>query len=234
MNGDELSRVLNVHKVMARAYADDRLHRVGICDMRSFVIAAAWVFTIERPRENYWVRVAELVRIRPESLWLVFSDDAPRFQPPQSAQPRECEAAVLKRGKEGVCGRRGTHSFRVTDPSDGTWRTAAYCTRHEAEAKTAFAAEQQMRRSRIIPEPDANTGGLLPCYFRWDWESCYAQAVRGWKPPRLGIRADDWPVMARAVPVRPARLTLVAGAGEDVVPGRPEGAGPLTVVGDGR
>lgn len=228
MDAAEMERVLSVHKVMDYASKDERLNRrASLCNLRSFIITTAWVFTWERPEGNGWERVAELVGIRPGSLWLVFDDDRPRYEPPTLRDPRTCEASVLKRGKPGICGKRGTTSFRVTNPDDGTWRIAAYCTRHDAEGNEVFRAEQVMHQSRIIPEPDVNTGGLLPCYFRWDWEACYTQADRSWKMPRLGVRADDWP--AATAPKAP-QLSLIRGNSQDMIPGRPEDAPQLALV----
>jgi hypothetical protein len=233
MNGDEMKRVLDVHAILARAYADDRLsRRAGPCNLRSFVVTTAWVCGIDRPEGNRWERVAELMGIRGDSLWSVFREDAPRYEPLRGTDDSGCEGEMLRRGKPGLCGRRSSTAFRVTDPSDGTWRMAAYCSRHDTEAQAAFRAEHLMCKTRIIPEPDPNVGGLLPCYFKWDWEKWYRQAYPSWKPPRLGIRADDWPAMAKMSPASTpaARLSLIRGDGEDAVPGRPEGVVPLALV----
>lgn len=231
MDAGELKRALDVHEAMARAYADDRLsQRAGPCNLRSFVVTTAWVCAVDRPEKNMWGRVADLLGLRDaNSLWSVLRTDAPRYEPPESWGDG-CEVPILRRGKPGACGRRSSRGFRVTEPEDGTWRMACYCSRHDSEAQAACRAEAELRKSRIIPEADPNTGGVLPCYFDWDWEKRYADAYPGWKPPRLGIRADDWPAMAKVTPTPAGRLSLIRGDGEDAMPGRPEGVAPLALV----
>lgn len=117
VDANEMKRIMDVHAVMARASGDERLsRRTGMCNMRSFVITTSWVFTVERPEGNGWLRVADLLGLRHDSLWSVFRDDRPRYEPPTLGDPRVCEASVLKRGKPAPCGKRDSWSFRVTKP----------------------------------------------------------------------------------------------------------------------
>lgn len=210
--------MMDTHELLSRAYADERLAgRAGPCVMRQFIVTVIWVCGWERPEGNRWARVAELVGFPANLVWSVFADDAPRYVPPRPDHGREpCEAPGIRKP---VCGRRSNQWFRVTNPADGTWRMAGYCDRHPAEARAAQAAERQLRASGTLPEPPPNTGGLLPCYVRWDWEKWYRQARGNWMPPTAGICADDWiPAAAVKVP----RLSLIRGDGlADKPPGSP-------------
>jgi hypothetical protein len=229
MNGAELQRMMDTHELIGRAYDDPRLTvQAGGCDLRSFVVTVTWVLGWERPEGNAWERVLDLTGMQqPAMLWYVFSDDAPRYEPPRGDSRESCEAPGVRKP---ACGRRGYLSFRVTNPVDGTWRMARYCARHEAEAQAARTAERVLRASGTLPEPRPNRGGLLPCYVRWNWEERYAQARPGWKPPAAGICADDWEQAAGPKPPQPPRLSLIRGDGSGDEP--PGNTRALTVVGD--
>ena len=225
--------MMHTHELTARAYADSRLTvRAGPRDMRSFVITTIWVLAWEQPTEgNRWDRVLELMGIPGEWLWSVLREDAPRWQMPvnRAGARGPCEAPGIRKP---LCGRKGCQAFRVTNPEDGTWRLACYCDRHQAEARAAMAAERVLRASGTLPEPVPNTGGLLPCYFEWDWVTYYARARPGWAPPALGVCADAW--QPAGGPPAP-RLSLIRIDGEaDAPPGpAPEWPVPaLTVVRD--
>ena len=127
---------------------------------------------------------------------------------------RPCEGPMIRRS--GLCGKRSSTRFRVTDPATGQWRMAGVCSRHDVFGRELRIAEKALRQAGGIPEPLPNTGGLLPCYLNWKWPEMYAQASPGWKPPRVGICADDWPVMARVTEMEPPALALLEGGGEAV------------------
>lgn len=199
MNGDDLKRTIAVHDVIARIYADDRFPPPGRFDgdLRMFAITITWVVGIERtPKGERWKRVCEVMHLNNFQFWEMIRSDLPRYEPESGSDTGRCEAPMLRR--EGVCGKSGNQSFTVTNPNDGTWRLVSYCTRHRDVANKVYAAER-VRQEKGVPEPLPNRGGLLPCYINWDWEANYRLARSSWEPPKVGIRADDWPVMAKVV-----------------------------------
>ena len=225
MNGHELKRTLEVHEIIARVYADGRFPagrgRLG-ADLRMFTVTTLWVLGIEQV-PNPWQRVCGILHLNARQFWWTIEQDVPRYEPPQNpAVMGACEAPMIRRA--GECGQRSWTSFRVTDPSDGTWRSAAFCRRHENHAHEMRRAEMARVKAGGIPEPVPNAGGLLPCYFSWAWPDAYTTASPGWKPPQAGIRADDWPVMAKVAALEPPTLSLIAGDGE--VASLPSGGQP--------
>jgi hypothetical protein len=119
--------------------------------------------------------------------------------------------------RDGLCEQNGTRSFHVTNPNDGTWRLVSFCTRHSDVASKVAMAERDRKAKGGLPEPLPNQGGLLPCYIRWDWAKHYKRAQSSWEPPKVGICADDWPVMAKVVQassVPPPSLRVVFGGRE--------------------
>lgn len=213
IQGRDLQRVLAVHGRIARAYKDDRFPADrSLYDVRQFAITTLWVVGIECHPE-VWPRVCEIMHLSDWGFWEAIRRDAPRWEPPEGwPQFRACEAPMVRRG--GQCGKRGTTSFRVTNPADGTWHIASFCSRHEDYSREVAAMETAQRKAGGIPEPLPNCGGLLPCYFDWDWPDAYATAKPGWEPPRVGICADDWPVMAKVAAMEPPTLSVLEGGGE--------------------
>ncbi|MFF9287553.1 hypothetical protein [Streptomyces griseosporeus] len=117
------------------------------------------------------------------------------------------------RTEDGVCGAPSHHRVLEKDPRTG-WITAHwFCKRHKDHADRV--AEQVREQNEQAPEPVPNTGGLLPCYFKADWEKVYRHYLPRWQPPKYGICADDWPavdeMMAR--PSRHSRLRVIVGTG---------------------
>jgi hypothetical protein len=226
VDGRELKRTLAVHAQIARAYADDRFpaRRLSLgADLRQFAIAAIWVTGVERPpSEEHWDRVCEIMHLDNYRFWQTIRQDVPRFEPESLHSGGGCEVPMIRR--EGTCGRPPAWGFRVTNPADGTWRMASYCSRHGEQARLARNAEMRRQKAGGIPEPVPNAGGLLPCYFRWRWPENYAIALPGWKPPALGIRADDWPAMAWAAekePPLPRLRVIIDGEALDSEPAPP-------------
>jgi hypothetical protein len=206
----DLRNLLDTHEVIRRVYNDDRFPppRGGVRDLRQFTITTLWVAGIERPPSGAWQSIAELMHLDCWEVWRISAEDARRYAPDDDYD-RRCPAPMVRRG--GPCGRRGTYAFRVTDPTDGTWRIEGFCSRHGGYAQEVRAAELARSRAGGIPEPLPNRGGLLPCYVNADWPDLYAQACPGWAPPRVGIRADDWPVMAKIAEFEPPTLKVLAG-----------------------
>jgi len=233
MDGHELRRTLAVHDRIARIYQDDRFpagYR-GAGDLRMFAITVVWVAGIERLASNgdVWPRVYEILGLNDWRFWRLIEQDVPRYEPPGDLlYGRQCEAPMIR--KPGLCGKRGCTWFRVTDPSDGTWRIASYCTRHEALAAQVHAAQIRQAKAGGVPEPFPNAGGLLPSYFGWDWPKSYAIAKPGWKPPAAGIRADDWPALAKVAEMAPPTLSVLAGEREGEAAPRPSGLPSLRLL----
>jgi hypothetical protein len=120
------------------------------------------------------------------------------------------------RTEDGVCGAQSHHRVLEKDPRTG-WVTAHwFCKRHKQHADRV--TEQLREQNEQAPEPIPNTGGLLPVFFKADWEKVYRHYRRGWEPPSYGLCADDWPSADDAVrPTRHSRLRVVVGTDlEDV------------------
>jgi hypothetical protein len=114
--------------------------------------------------------------------------------------------------EDGVCGAQSHHRVLEKDPRTG-WITAHwFCKRHKDHADRV--AEQVREQNEQAPEPVPNTGGLLPCYFKADWEKVYRHYLPHWQPPKYGICADDWPTVedVAARPTRHSRLRVVLGS----------------------
>ncbi|WP_399559362.1 hypothetical protein [Streptomyces chartreusis] len=117
------------------------------------------------------------------------------------------------RNAEGICGANSHHRILEKDPRTG-WVTAHwFCKRHKDHADRV--TEQVREQNEQAPEPIPNTGGLLPCYFKADWEKVYRRYRPRWEPPKYGLCADDWPTIDQALPSRHSRLRVILG-GDDL------------------
>lgn len=113
------------------------------------------------------------------------------------------------RTEDGVCGAGSHHRVLEKDPRTG-WVTAHwFCKRHKDHADRV--TEQVREQNEQAPEPIPNTGGLLPCYFKADWEKVYRHYLPHWQPPKYGLCADDWPSLNEAQPRRYGRLRAIDG-----------------------
>lgn len=111
------------------------------------------------------------------------------------------------RTEDGVCGAGSHHRVLEKDPRTG-WVTAHwFCKRHKDHADRV--AEQVREQNEQAPEPIPNAGGLLPCYFKADWEKVYRHYRPCWQPPSYGLAADDWPAPEEAHPRRHGRLRAI-------------------------
>jgi hypothetical protein len=116
------------------------------------------------------------------------------------------------RTEDGVCGAQSHHRVLEKDPRTG-WVTAHwFCKRHRDHADRV--AEQVREQNEQAPEPIPNAGGLLPCYFKADWEKVYRHYRPRWDTPKYGICADDWPTADEALPSRHSRLRVVLGGAD--------------------
>lgn len=216
IDGEELRYLLKVREDISRAMNDTRFPpakgRDG--DLRMFAVTAIWVLGVERaPRGERIKRVCEVMHLNNFQFWQLIRSDLPRYEPAPKPYDYGCEA-ILPRAKRR-CGRGTQVGFHVTNPVDGTWDLVGYCSRHRQEANTAHEAERR-RKQAGLPDPLPNAGGLLACYLPWDWAKNYATADSSWKPPAVGIRADDWPVLARVEVANPTppKLRVVFGGME--------------------
>lgn len=95
------------------------------------------------------------------------------------------------------------------DPLTGWHIDHWFCSRHRDHYERVKA---QLVDAPEAPEPVPNTGGLLPCYFKADWERVYAETSPHWKPPVYGIVADDWPgVVSGGVTPRRPKFRVILG-----------------------
>jgi hypothetical protein len=220
VNGHDIKRMMGVRDTLTRIYADTRF---PTNELRLLAVTAVWVVGIERPPGNRWQRIMQIMRLDGYRFWHLISEDAPRYQPPTRYGNARCEAPKGPRARTpGPCGKSGNQSFRVTDATTGAWRIASFCTGHRAYAEQVHRAERELHASGALPEPMPNTGGLLPCYINTDWPDLYTRARSSWKPPSVGICADDWPVTALVAQAAPPKLKLITSAeGESAAVGGP-------------
>jgi hypothetical protein len=221
IDGEELRYLLKVREDISRAMRDPRFPPAAFDgDLRMFVVTAIWVLGVERaPRGERIKRVCEVMHLNNRQFWRLVRSDLPRYEPPKKGWNEGGCGVMLPRAKRR-CGRGMASGFHVTNPVDGTWELAVFCGKHREEARSAMEAERR-RRKAGVPEPLPNAGGLLPCYLPWDWAKNYAIANPSWKPPSVGIRADDWPVLAKveaANPTPPKLRVLLGGVEIDSPP----------------
>lgn len=134
--------------------------------------------------------------------------------PPELAALKEQAMATYTpprdwRTEDGVCGAASHHRVLEKDPRTGWVTSHWFCKRHKEHADRV--AEQVREQNDRAPEPIPNTGGLLPCYFKADWEKVYRHYRPRWTPPKYGIAADDWPSLEEVQPRRYGRLRVLDG-----------------------
>lgn len=226
MSRDDTKRILRLHTALESVMTDKRFddgRRMG-SDLRNFVVAYLWA-AFENPTDSdaRYQRTKELAGIisdRPGikldgyRLRSLYAADAPRYEPRSLYEHALCPVPMQRGPRTGEpCGKRGSMSFRVTDSVTGEWEIQGWCRNHQAFANAARAAEMSTPK----PEPLPNTGGLLPGYIRAkNWPDLYVAAKPSWKPPSIGIDANDWPVLAKVAEkaVIP-QFEVLAGGSED-------------------
>jgi hypothetical protein len=208
MDGREIKRLVTARDLINRIHNDTRF----AAELRTFAVTVVWVAHVDRrPAADRWQRVADLLGLNNWRFWNLISTDAPRYEPASLHSRTGC--AVPRPRAGGPCGKSPQHTFRVTDPATGEWELAGFCSAHADYGDQVHRAEQELRAAGPLPEPMPNTGGLLPCYIHASWPDIYAQARGGWTPPRVGIRADDWPVMEQVAAAEPPTFRLITGGG---------------------
>jgi hypothetical protein len=219
VNGRELKRVLKLHERLDRLWSDDRFEQMrGGHDVRQLAEALIWASHRRVEDPGVWVARKLGHESWRSTMILVVAKDAPRYSPPDRptyGTAGGCPVPKTRGPKKGEpCGRSPSTTQRRTDPATGQWEYAGYCREHDAYSEALSRAEQILRQSGNVPEPAPNVGGLLPCHT-WvsNWPDLYARAAVAWKPPKLGICADDWPTMAKVeqqATERRAKLAVVA------------------------
>lgn len=204
---------------LERLWADDRFLEGRASRTRDFI--NAWLVTRYSISDHDAAFKETLRRTgldQYQGWWLLVSEDAPRYEWRHPNKARGCAAPKTRGPNAGQpCDRFPSISFRVTDPATGEWTIQGWCRQHEQLSGPVRARERSLAN---VPEPVPNTGGLLPCYIRANnWPDVYVWARNGWKPPFVGIVADDWPVMAKAAAAPVTRLSLKAiDGGRDTQP----------------
>ena len=197
-----------------RLWTDDRFTpaRRDARDAREFI--NAWLITSYAISDHHAAFTETLRRTgldRPYGWRGVVSRDSPRFDGLRDLHQRRCPVPKTRGPRVGEpCGGPQSHQTRVTDPETGEWTYQGWCRQHESHWRIMAAREKTLTN---VPEPMPNAGGLLPCYIHAsNWPDVYAWARPDWKPPYVGICADDWPVMGKAVkaPLMKVALSLVA------------------------
>lgn len=218
----DLKWILRLHERVAAVYADDRFPNTDAGGQtRALAVAMIWARwecrDVDDPKAYARTVTRHMGLSWEQIVRRVIRDDAPRYEPPDDRYATVCPAPMEGGPRRGqACGKRPTRSHRVTDPATGRWTIEGYCTKHDLHARASFIAEQVRMKAGGIPEPLPNAGGILPCHVRLKtWPDYYADARYGWEPPAVGIRADDWPVMAKVVAAEAPKLVLIAGRGGD-------------------
>jgi hypothetical protein len=198
-------RALALTAKLERLWADERFDDAR--RTREFI--NAWLITRYSAADHDAAFKETLRRIgadRPYGWYGIVSDDAPRYDGLKGNKHRRCPVPKTRGPRAGQpCGGSPAHQTRVTDEKTGEWTLQGWCRQHESHWRTMSARERTLTN---VPEPLPNRGGLLPCYIRANnWPDVYVWAMSSWKPPYVGICADDWPVMAK---VAKAPLTKVA------------------------
>lgn len=222
---DNTKQILRLHTDLARVMADERFDdgRHKGYELRSFIVAYRWARFEGGDHETIWARTKVLAGLTAHGdnltghrLKELYRADAPRYEPASMTDWRQhrCTVPMMRGPRTGEpCGKRPDLTGRITDPDTGEWEIRGWCSRHRD------IGERVLRYERTVPkrEPYPNVGGLLPCYIRAsNWPDIYAAASYGWKPPSVGIEADDWPVMRRVVAnaVLQPKFTALDGGGE--------------------
>lgn len=217
----DLRRVIRVHDRIAGVYADTRFDWAsGGHELRALLVSMIWLkFGELLSGEQLRDRLISLfpTHTQTDPLWEIRSiirKDCPRFEPPDPNSAWHavlCEAPMIRR--EGPCGQRASEAFRLTDPVTGHWRMAGGCSRHREWGRELHRLELERYRAGVLPEPIPNRGGLAPTHFRASWPDLYAWADPNWTPPKVGIVAADWPVLAQVqAHARPDFTAIPGGA----------------------
>nr|WSX25629.1 hypothetical protein OG690_38065 [Streptomyces tubercidicus] len=236
MSPDDRDGMLRYDQLATRVYGERRMPQ----GTRDLILALGWV-ALRDPRrhdpaaEGQWVRARDVMNASNKTMWQLIADDAPRYEHDWHADPRGCQAPMVR--VDRLCGRTAMDMFSECDITTGRFRTWGFCTRPRCQAYGKTVYERAQRSNSTAPEPIPNVGGLLPLFFTWDWEKKYRKAaeviptVNAWEPPSYGLSADEWPTVPGEEPVHAfPKLRLIASNGEIVKPPAPVLGQPRSVM----
>ena len=235
----DVRRRLVLTERLERLWADDRFlspsdrrgEGVQVRVLAEALIWSAWHRIPARDRGE-WVAGRVGQTSWGDVVHRIVRHDIPRYEPPDPRWATVCPVPMQRGPRAGQpCGKNPAVSMRLTDPTTGQWRNVGWCRNHADHVHEARAAERATRAGHV-PEPLPNRGGLLPCHTNvTNWPDQYAAASYGdWKPPRVGIRADDWPVLAKVDAHERPKLVLLHGAAHDHGDDPPAPPAALTLV----
>lgn len=220
---DDHDGMLRYDQLAARVYSERRMPQ----GTRDLILALGWV-TLRDPRRHdptitTWTRTRDVLNVDNKRMWGLIAEDAPRYDArlTESGTPHGCQAPMVR--VDRLCGRSTMLGFSEFDPVTGWSRYWGFCNRPRCREYARPIEERARYSFTKRPEPIPNTGGLLPLFFSWDWESKYFKAaelihtIYGWKPPSYGLSADEWPEVAgQEKPKAFPKLRLIASDGEIV------------------
>ncbi|MFE4867761.1 hypothetical protein [Streptomyces sp. NPDC056682] len=215
MSPDDHDGMLRYDQLAARVYTEGRMPS----GTRDLVLGLGWV-TLRDPRRHdptvgVWGRTREVLNADNKRMWQLLKDDSPRYEHDWHADPRGCQAPMVRSNR--LCERSTVDSFTEADTTTGRFRLWGFCSRPRCQAYGKGIYERAQRSNAAAPEAIPNMGGLLPLFFEWNWEAKYTKADPTWTVPSYGMSADEWPTVAGEEPVHAfPKLRLIASDGEIV------------------
>ncbi|MFI6143761.1 hypothetical protein ACIBCC_36930 [Streptomyces griseus] len=223
MSGTGREAMVRYDQLVTRVYEERRMP----AGTRDLVLALGWA-TLRDPRrhhpeEGVWARTRDILNADDRRMWQLLADDVPRYEHDWHAEPRGCQAPMVR--VDRLCGRSTVTGFCEFDPHTGWARFWGFCGRPRCRAYGQPIAERADHSATTRPEPIPNTGGLLPLFFTWNWQTRYARAMKitkrvsSWEPPSHGLSADEWPPVPGDTPVKAfPKLRLVVSDGRPLAP----------------
>lgn len=214
---DDHDGLLRYDQLAARVYGERRMPQ----GTRDLILALGWV-TLRDPRRHdptltTWGRTRDVLNADDKTMWQHVADDAPRYEYDWHADPRGCQAPMVR--VDRLCGKSTSLNFAEFDPATGWMKDWHFCSRPRCREYAKPIYERAHGSHQKAPKPIPNTGGLLPLFFSWNWEAKYRKAGevlhRSWEPPTYGLSADEWPeVPGQEKPKAFPKLRLIASDGE--------------------
>lgn len=214
-SADDRDALARYDQLLQRVYTERRMPPAT----RDLILALGWV-ALRDPRRHApalskWERAHEVMNVDHRTIWQALRGDAPRYEYDWHAGPHGCQAPMVR--VDRLCEKSPSLQFSEFDPATGWMTPWGFCSRLRCREYARPIYERAHGSHERAPEPIPNTGGLLPLFFRWNWESYYRKADPTWEPPSYGLSADEWPTVPGAEPVLAfPKLRLVASEGEIV------------------
>lgn len=219
---DDHDGMLRYDELATRVYGERRMPQ----GTRDLILALGWV-TLRDPRRHdptltTWGRTRDVLNADNKTMWQRIVDDVPRYDSElHDKESWGCQAPMVRAKR--LCGRSAMYGFSEFDPATG-WATSwNFCNRPRCREYMRPIEARAKDSHKRAPEPIPNTGGLLPLFFAWTWESKYRKALEllrfkaSWEPPSYGLSADEWPeVPGQEKPKAFPKLRLIASEGEIV------------------